>query len=205
MREFDPLAGPRREIYSHFRSFRFPWTTLCSPVRVEPARLRRDGGLFGSVLWGVLHGVNAIPELRHRIRVTDGRDVIVEHDRINATCTIAKDDGTFAFTPIPWSPDRDAFLRSLPAHVAAGRDQPGLLPPRPLGDDLVFVSCVPWMELTTVQHAMHGDPLDCVPRVLWGRVPDDGRLTVCLTVHHALADGRHIAAFFKALQEALDR
>lgn len=208
MQRYDPLSGPRREIYQHFRSFAYPWTTLSGPIRADSDRLHRDGGLFGNLLWGALHAVNAIPQLRRRIRVEGGQDVVVEHDTLDATCTVARPDGTFAFTHFPWNPDRRRFLATLRERVAAGRAQPGLLPAPDemarLGDALTYVSCVPWMEVTSVQHAMGGDPLDCVPRVLWGRVPETGPLTVSLTVHHALADGRHIAAFFAAFQEALE-
>lgn len=202
MRQYDPLTGPRRDIYRHFRSFQYPWTTLCGPIDVDARRLKEAGGLFGNLLWAALRGANAVPELRQRIRVIDGADVVVEHDQISTTCTVARDDGTFAFTPFPWTPDRAAFLAALPTHIAAGAAQPGLLPDRAPRDDLTFISCVPWLEMTSVQHAMRGDPLDCVPRIVWGRVPASGRLQVCLTAHHALVDGRHIASFFAEMQRA---
>lgn len=176
---------------------------MCCPVLTNPDQLREQGGLFGSLLWAALCAANAVPELRRRIRVEDRGEFILEHDRLDATCTVAREDGSFAFTPFAWNEDRDAFLKALPDQIEAGRTQEGLLPERPLGDDLVYLSCLPWTEVTSVQHAMGGDPLDCVPRILWGRVPDDGRLTVCLTAHHALVDGRHIAEFFAAFQAAV--
>ncbi len=203
MRRFDPHSGPRRHIYPHFRGFRYPWTTLCCPVLTNPDGLKERGGLFGSLLWAALSATNAVPELRRRIRVEDDTEYILEHNRVDATCTVARADGSFAFTPFAWNEDRNAFLDALPKQIEAGQTQEGLLPKRPLGDDLVYLSCLPWTEVTSVQHAMSGDPLDCVPRIVWGRVPDDGRLTVCLTVHHALVDGRHISAFFAAMQAAV--
>ena len=200
MKQLDPKAGPRAEIYAHFRSFAQPLFTLCAPVRVDVPRLQASGGLFGGLLWGVLSAANAVPELRQRIRVIDGDDVVVEHDRVDCTCTVARPDESFAFGYFPHDPDRTAFVAGLPARLDAAIAHPGLDRSQQDRDDMLYLSCVPWIELTTVQHALPSLDLDTVPRVLWGRVGADGRMTVCVTAHHSLVDGRHVARFIRALE-----
>ena len=64
---------------------------------------------------------------------------------------------------------------------------------------MLYLSCLPWIEVTGVTHASPGDPLDCIPRILWGRMVDD-RLFISATAHHALVDGRHLARFFGELE-----
>ena len=76
------------------------------------------------------------------------------------------------------------------------------MPAGPPRSDRLYLSCVPWFNVTGVQHAERGDPNDCVPRVLWGRI-QDGQLGVCVTAHHSLVDGRHIGQFFKHMEHAL--
>ncbi len=199
MRIIDPTVGPRAALYAHFRAFSSPLFTICSPVRVDSARLKAQGGLFPGLLHAMLEAANAVPELRRRIRVQDGRDVVVEHDQVDCTCTTARDDGSFTFCGFRRDPDRARFVGGVKAAVQASVAIPGLDLSLQHRDDLLYLSCLPWIEVTGTTHATSGDPLDCVPRILWGRVVAD-RLSVCLTAHHALCDGLHVARFFSELQ-----
>lgn len=74
--------------------------------------------------------------------------------------------------------------------------------------DLAWLSCLPWLDFTHLDNAQPG-PGDCIPRIAWGRfVQDPGgdRWTMALSiqVHHALADGRHVAEAVAAVRAALD-
>lgn len=203
MKVLDPTVGPRAEIYAHFRQFAQPLFTLCAPVSVDVPRLKAQGGLFENLLWGALSAVHAVPELRRRIRLTDAGDQVVEHDRVDCTCTIGRPDGSFAFGYFPWDPDRDAFVASARDRMAAAAAAPGLDRAHQHRDDMLYLSCIPWIEITTIQHALPGRSPDTVPRILWGRVGADGRMTACVTAHHSLVDGRHVAAFVQALTAAV--
>src|SRR5688572_14155591 len=115
MKILDPTTGPRAAHYAWFRGFVQPVFTLCAPVRVDIARLKAEGGLFPNLLWGVLFAGQQVPELRQRIRVEQGRDLVVEHERIDCTCTLLREDGSFAFGFFPFEPDRQAFVSAVPA------------------------------------------------------------------------------------------
>jgi chloramphenicol O-acetyltransferase type A len=200
MRRIDPTEGPRAALYAHFSAFAHPMFTLVSPVEVDEARLRESGGLFPNLLWGVLEAANSVPELRQRLR-TDAEGVhVVEHGVVDCTCTAGRDDGSFTFCPFPRDPERARFVGAVPGRLAASVASPGLDLSEQARDDVLYLSCVPWIEVTGVTHAMSGDPSDSIPRILWGRV-SRGRLSVAATAHHALVDGVHLARFFQALQE----
>lgn len=171
--------------------------TLCTQIPVALPKAE----YFSGILWGILHAANQVPELRDRI-VVDGQDWIQRFEQIDCTCTVATEDGAFVFCEIPWTPERQAFLAALPDHVQSARDRGQLLPAGPLRPDMMYLSCLPWTTVHSVQHAMAGDPDDCIPRILWGRV-QDGQVGVCVTAHHSLVDGRHIAQFFEHLRAAL--
>lgn len=199
MRRINPHVGPRAGLYRHFRSFASPMFTLVSPVRVDTARLKAEGGLFPNLLWGVLEACNAVPELRRRIRVEDGQDVVVEHDACDCTCTAARDDGSFQFCFFGRDAERARFVGAVPGALEASAADAELDLSQQHRDDMLYLSCLPWIEVTGVTHASPGDPLDCIPRILWGRVVDD-RLFISATAHHALVDGRHLARFFGELE-----
>ena len=70
---------------------------------------------------------------------------------------------------------------------------------------MIFVSSVPWLHYTQLQHPAES-PDDSNPRIGWGKyVTVNGRTTlpVSLFVNHALADGLHIARFFQGLETEL--
>ena len=198
MRRIDPTVGPRAALYAHFRGFASPQFTICSPVPVDAGRMKASGGLFPNLLHAIMEAANAVPELRRRIRVEDGADVVVEHAAVASTCTVLRDDGSFDFCLFEPDADRARFVAGVGPAVDAAVDRAGLDRSQQHRDDMLYLSCLPWIEITGTTHAVPGDPLDCIPRVLWGRVVDD-RLSVCLTAHHALCDGVHVARFFQEL------
>ena len=199
MRRLDPTVGPRAALYSHFRGFASPMFTLVSPVSVNTARLKADGGLFPNLLWGVIEAANAVPELRQRIRVEEDGDMVVEHATVDCTCTAARPDGSFTFCGFERDTDRARFVGGVPGVLTRATQASGLDLSEQHRDDMLYLSCLPWIEVSGVTHAMPGDPNDCVPRVLWGRVVKD-RLSLAVTAHHALVDGLHLARFFAELE-----
>lgn len=199
MRRLDPTVGPRAALYRHFRGFASPMFTLVSPVSVDTARLKAEGGLFPNLLWGVIEAANAVPELRQRIRVEDGRDVLVEHASVDCTCTAARTDESFTFCAFERDDDQQRFVRGVPGVLAQSTRAPGLDLSEQHRDDMLYLSCLPWIEVTGVTHAMPGHPDDCVPRILWGRVVKN-RLSIAVTAHHAIVDGLHLSRFFAELE-----
>src|ERR671916_366731 len=55
-------------------------------------------------------------------------------------------------------------------------------------DDLAYLSCLPWLDYTSLDNALpHAE--DCIPRVSWGKfVETGGRWSCAMTmeVHHVL-------------------
>ncbi len=205
MKRIDPTQGPRADLYAHFRAFARPLYTLCAPVQLSEVLARgraQGGGTFATVLRQVLAAANAVPELRRRIRVESGTEVVVEHERVHSTCTVARPDESFQFCYFPFVEDRAEFFQDVPRRARIAAASTGLDLGEQDRDDMLYLTCIPWLDFTTIQHAEYGAGVagnpDCVPRIAWGRLVD-GRGTFCLTSHHSLVDGRHAARFFEAL------
>lgn len=156
---------------------------------------------FAAMLQHTAAAANAVPELRQRLRVVDGQDVVVEHPQVDPAFTVAVEGGLFDFATVPFTDDPVAFDRAV-ANVSADR-----VPAEDLSafdgrrDDVVYQSCLPWLDFTGLTHPVTG-PDDSVPRIAWGRFVTEGRrtrLTVNVQVHHALVDGAHLGAFFQDL------
>ncbi len=204
-----PLADwPRRETLALFRRFQKPQYSVTARVDVTRILGRRadDEGFSGylACIHAIGEALHAVPELACRIR----GETVVRHDRVILSPTLQFGDGRLGFTYLDWQEDFAAFAtqaRSVIEDTLAG----GALKPGVDGDDgVAFLSCQPWLDFTAFDNPVF-DRDDSVPRVCWGKYTPEvtGRWTmaVAMQVHHGLADGVHVAQFFRAMQAAADR
>lgn len=201
-RPFDVAAWPRRAAYEFFRDYDHPWFQLCAPVEVGPllawSRAERERRFFLGLLWLVLKAIDELEPFRLRLRA----DGVVVHDAVGAGATVARDDGTFAFADFPWRARAADFFAEGVREIARARVSSGLEPGE--GDACVHCTSLPWLAFTGVQHPRRHDPLDSVPKIVFGRrVEHDAgaRLPVAVDVHHALLDGREVCQWFARLEE----
>lgn len=204
--EIDLDTWPRAAAFRLFRGYARPHFALTA--RLDVTHLVRDlkpTGVspFRACLYAIAAGIHAVPELRCRFR--DG-DRVVRHDRLCLSPTIALADGTFGFGYIDFDPDWQSFDASAKTEIAAIRAGATRVPNTGQRDDMVYLSCLPWLDFTSLTNALPSAD-DCIPRAGWGRFVEDGDRVSCalsLEVHHAIADGAHVAAAFEAAQTALD-
>ena len=74
-------------------------------------------------------------------------------------------------------------------------------------DALIYFSCTPWFDLTSLTNERDFDRDDNIPRIVWGRyVPDHGRETLgmAVEVNHRFIDGVHLGRFYQTLQASID-
>jgi chloramphenicol O-acetyltransferase type A len=74
-------------------------------------------------------------------------------------------------------------------------------------DDLIYLTCMPWVSFTSIVHPIHMHPVDSVPRIGWGKFfEENGTMKMPLAVqgHHSLVDGYHVGQYFMKIQELLD-
>ncbi len=210
MRTIDLETWARREHYRWYRVHQRPHLALTAELEAGAlvAACREEGvGLFAGLLHALTAAANAVPALRQRIRPAAAAlpERVVEHERVEPAFTVGLEGERFGFAAVPWRADRAAFAAAVRAESDAVRAADRLTPFDGVRDDLIFLSCLPWVRFTHIEHPTRDD-LDCVPRIAWGRVVGRGegaRVPVNIQAHHALVDGIHLGRFFEALQAAL--
>ena len=127
---------------------------------------------------------------------------------VHAAATIAREDGSFAFSFTEFNPDFTIFHDSLKSEIDSVQNSTGL---RFNEDakriDALHISSFPWHKLTGLTHARDLKRKDSVPKITFGKSYKDGvtlKLPVAINVHHALMDGFHVAKFLDCFQELLD-
>lgn len=140
-----------------------------------------------------------------RYRLLDGRLTRVEHLRVSYP--VVGVDGNLNFSTFQF---HEAFAPFLARYLADREDarQATRLRRAPMEDrDYLFVTCLPWLAFTAIQHPI-ARFADCsIPNVAVGRFKQDGdgvSFPLAIQAHHGLVDGLHIAEFVATLSSILD-
>ena len=200
----DLESWPRADQFRFFRTYEKPQYAVTSRLDITRLMQRKDAGVsaYRACLYAIGAGLHAVPELTMRFR----GDTVVRHDMVYLSMTVPNDAGSFGYGYVPWEPDFAAFdvtARDLIHAVARGGTLNANAGER---DDVAYLSCMPWLDYTSINNALPG-PHDCIPRVSWGKFVDHrGRWDMAMTleVHHALVDGVQVGAYFARVQECLD-
>ena len=204
MRKLDLDHWPRKHLYQLFARMDFPYFNLTVNLDITATYQFIKGEqfhFFKSILYLVTTAANQVPEFRYRIRGED----IVEHDTVHPAFTTL-DGELLRFCLVPYEGDFATFYRS-----AAEKSDPALLTADIPGndrDDLLFITSLPWLSYTSLIHPVPCKPADSVPRIAWGKYFAQGdqlHMPVTVQVHHGLMDGLHVAKFYTAFQESLDK
>jgi len=190
----------RRDRFDLFDRMDSPAVNLCFTMDLPDFRpWCKAQGLppFHVLLCAVLRSVLAIPNFRYR--VFEGE--VIEIDRLMPSFTVTNQHQDLNFALFDWSDDLREFVR----RGVAARDQAGAmlelnnayagLSPRQVKDQ-VFITCIPWLDFTSIQHPAATLGAPDIPSLAWGKFKDglNGRLALPFSVqaHHGFVDGYHI-------------
>jgi len=193
----------RQKHFEFFRSMNHPHFAICAHVDITPLyRVLKDGGykFMPAVAWLVSKAANEIPEFRQRIR----GEQVVQHDTVHPSFSITTGvSEVFSFCEVDYSPSFGDFMVRAVEKISRLQNDP-TIKDEPGRDDYLFLSSLPWISFTSVEHAMQYHPHDSVPRITWGKFfEENGQLKMPLSVqaHHALVDGRHAGIFYQKVDE----
>lgn len=191
----------RQRHFAFFNRMSHPHFNITVQADITPLLpfLRAEGlPFYHSMVWIAARAVHAVPQLRQRIR---GGSEVVEHEVLRPSFTVATEASeVFSFCTVGYAAEGRAFLAQAAHRVAAMQAAP-VMSNEPGADDYLFLSGLPWMSFTGIQHAMDYGPgiTDSVPRITWGKYYEEGgrcRLPLACQAHHALVNGREMGLFF---------
>lgn len=192
----------RREHYSFFGNMPDPFFGLTAKIDFTDcyASAKSSGrSFFLMSLHRILTALNSVPELRCRIE--DGN--VVRYDKIGASPTIARDDGSFGFAYFDFYDDFDTFEREAKMEIERVKNGTGLsMNENESRQDIIYFTSIPWVDFSDIKHAGTHSPGDSIPEIAVGKLVDEGGrklMSVSIVVNHGLADGRHLGQFFDAI------
>lgn len=204
MKRIDMETYPRREHFNHFCGMAYPYAGVTVEVDVTDLLvLCREKGysFYLMVLHAVALAADGVDEFRRRI----DRGGIVEYDECPTSHTELKPDGTYAYCTLHHHMPLTEYLQKAEAARAAARTN-GSIEEEAEVQSMYFISTLPWLHYTQlIQPVACGEESN--PRFTWGKYQQDadGRMMMPLSVlvHHALADGLHIAKFYERFDKQI--
>lgn len=156
---------------------------------------------FLLMVYAITRTANQIENFRYRIR--DKK--VCLHELVSPSFTVMGEDELYYHCTAHYFPDLAQFKSDASARMQNAITNKTLLDS--LGrDDLLYMSCLPWIKFTSTSHAMHYNPVDSVPRFYWGKYEETNgktKMPFSCQVHHALVDGIHVGRYFNVLQDYL--
>ena len=155
---------------------------------------------YHSLVYLCTRAVNGVEVFRYALR---GEDLVL-FDRRNPSFTDRKPGAErFHIVTLPMEEDIRAFCAAAKAKSAAQTtflDQEDSL-------DLIYFTCLPWVELTALTNERNFDPDDAVPRIAWGKYAQEGErkvLHISLELNHRFVDGLHVGRFHQELTKLIE-
>ena len=198
----------RKEHFLFFKQFEEPFFGLtveidCTKAYATAKQLGTS--FFTYYLHKTMVAVNAIESFRYRII----DDAIYIYDTIDVSATIMREDNTFGFSLIEYSPDFEVFAKNTSEEIQRIQNTTGLLTREFPNNNLIHFSAAPWINFTSLSHARSYTFPDSCPKISFGKmmIGEDGKRTMSMSIHghHGLMDGYHVGQFVDYFQELMNK
>ena len=206
MHKIDISTWNRRAPYEHYSQKKCPFFQASFMVDVTPLyNYTKAHGLpfYYSMIHTTTKALNSVENFRHRIR---GEEVWLI-DRIDPHfSSMEKGAEVYKVTTYELLDDMAEFCEKAKDFVSR---QTEFLDGTPVAseDEIVYISCLPTLDVTSIGSSHDQDPDDCVPIITWGKMTHkDGRrwLNLSIEVNHRTIDGFHVCRFGENLQALID-
>ena len=208
MKSIDIENWNRKEHFNFFYRMDHPQFNICMDIDITFFLTyinAKEISFYYSMIYAVTKVINDSDDFKYRIRV--GK--IVLHEKIHPSFTDMdrnNKDNLFKLVTVDLCDDIFDFEKSTKEASQNQKDYFGLDKLRDR-DDLIYITCIPWISFTHLSHTISLDKNDSIPRISWGRYYEkDGKILLpfSVQVNHALIDGFHIGKFIEKLQKFLN-
>ncbi len=203
-KKLDLETWPRRAHFEFFKAFEEPFFGVTFNVDVTKAMAHcKEKGIsfFIYYLHKAISAANSIEAFRYRIKDNE----VFVYDRLNASPTINRPNGTFGFSYIPYEESFEKFHETAKKEIDKVRAETTLIPSAN-NDNTIHFSAIPWVSFTSISHARSFSYKESIPKISFGKVfEENGKklMPTSVHVHHALMDGYHVGLFSERFDQLL--
>lgn len=196
----------RKEHFEFFYRMDYPHYNICANIDITKflAYVKKKQLLFYyAMIYSSTFVANQIINFRYRIR--KGR--VILHDIVHPSFTDIKDQKKlFKLVNVKMENDIFDFTKKA-ADQARKQKEYFALNDHVRRDDLIYITCLPWISFTHISHTISLNKDDSIPRISWGKYFTENNkvlLPFSVQVNHALVDGLHVGQYFSKLQDFIN-
>ena len=198
------LGWERKELFDFFSRMSDPFYSVC--FRLDVTRLyefckARGLSFYYALIYLSTKAINETEAFSYALR---GGELVRYRERRPSFTDLKKGEERFYIVTMPCEGTMEDFCRAARAKSAAQKNFIDMTEEK---DDLIFFSCLPWLDVTALTNERNFDPDDAIPRLAWGKFTlREGRreLGYSVEVNHRFIDGLHIGRFGERLQAMID-
>ncbi len=204
----DQAAWQRKEIFDFFSGVSNPFYMVT--FRQDVTALRRycrenSVSFYYGLIYLCCKALTDVPEFSFRIR---GSDIVALEALKPSFTDLKRGNDLFHIVTMPCDGTLIEFCEKAREKSNA---QDFFIDAAGQGDDLVYFSCLPWLDVTAVTNERDlSAPAvrdDSIPRICWGKYTEENGRTILglsMEVNHRLIDGVHIGLFAQALTRRIE-
>ncbi len=195
----------RKDHFNFFKDFEEPFFGVTVEIDCTGAHnycKQNNISFFLYYLHNSLVAANCVEEFRYRI----SNDEVLIYEKVNASSTVNRENGTFGFSYIDYEENFSAFEIKAKIEIERVRNGTGLQP-AVSGENVIHYSSIPWINFTSLSHARSFSFPDSAPKITFGKMitkSDKKCMPVSIHVHHALMDGFHVGQFVDEFQRIMN-
>lgn len=201
--DFDLENNP----FMDFLSSRYSMTAKLDVEKLWNFSKGNDLSFFVLSLGALLNAVNKVPVLRRRI--INGK--VIEYDYLDGVTPLMDEEKSIfreMRVDVPEKFDSildwHDYVKEHQQNVLYGEGHDFNLDMMKRDEEnIVNLSCIPWVDFDSMTNCVALSN-QIQPLITWGKVNDDYKMAVSITVNHIFVNGRDIAYFFEHLQDNLD-
>ena len=209
MKKIDVENWNRKGSYKNFIKYSDP--IFAVSVRLDVTKMflsskKRKTSFFIDFVYALMKSINNTECLR--IRLVNGEPVIF--DIIDPSYIVMRGDESISTLRSAYIDDYEKFYGGMKRNIDEERSmKSGHHFNDDERNDVVFLSCIPWIDLQTMKNPYDYKDMNrvSIPRITWGKaVEEQGRYTMGFDIaaHHALIDGYQVSQMILQLQSTLN-
>lgn len=208
MKYIDKDRWKRKEHFDFFHAMDYPQFNICMNLDVSNFKeftSKNNLSFYHAMVFAVTTVINQHENFKYRIR---GNEIVLhdlihpsftdmnndEMDELFKMVTVNLEQNIHEFEKIAKETSQNQLHYIRPEHVAER-------------DDLIFITCIPWISFTQITHPISINKEDSVPKLSWGKYfKQEGKLMLPFSIqaNHAFVDGTHVGKYLFELQQFID-
>lgn len=145
--------------------------------------------------------MKTIQEIEEFKYVLDGNS-IYRYENINMSFTVLDKEQKVRFSPVVEF-DEDLFVFLERFYKAKEIGEKNKNSSKYDHNNLIYITCLPWMRITSMMHPVDEKNKDSIPRICWGKyfeTIDGYNIDMSIQVNHGFQDGYHLGLFYEGLE-----